>query len=924
MARLPIDIMTATDRANLPVGKMVVEKATAADFGGQVGSALGGLADAGMQLAVKLQANEKKLREFDYEKQFAEVQQADNVDYDERKRGLSGNADKHWQVSRQTTQTRFDEWLKTLPEQARAEYAARAQQFQNRRTAQAFEDQYRQQDANTRLTLTEEQRKAGLAVQQQPQSYEDFVKSQEKLIDASPLTPLEKQQQKAAVRNALAFTAEQARAQQNPAGVVAEGAGGSYRNKIRTKESGGNDGAANPSSTAVGRYQFLEGTWNQFAGKAGVPPVTAENRGTKNDPRLSGEWQEKALDQYVAASTAALTSSRLPVTDANLYLLHFMGQAGGVKFLRSLQENAGASAASLFPAEAGANRSVFFSGRTQEARTVGEVYANLTKGLNGSGVTPSATRSASNLNLTAEQNAQIQEQARRKLVADTEQAAAARETDMTARRNQTYIDLKEGPNPEATYRQARQSGVLTNFDDIQKAEGVMRARDKADSDFRTGVTLMEGGRVVANPYNKDHRDGVSALYERAVKGGGEPAAMAAAVFDRTGIVPPQFAVALRGAMASEDQARVGASLSTAANMLRQNPNAFAGVDGGSDLEKKAFEFRRLTESLGMSTEQAAARVIKDARDPALLDPVKQEQMQQFRKGSLTQEKIDSRLQSKFASGWFGFGAPSLPTGPQRTALASIYSEFAEEGFQQFRDPTKAMEFADLRVQQQFGTQNGVLTRYPPAKAGLPALPGAKDGHAWVNEQAAQIVKDRLGVVVDPSQIVLMPVERDGASTSAAFRGQPMTVKRSDSKPGQETSFQSVPYMIQVMPKTAEQELLTVNGAFFPDVESYVAAKNKDIADGNAKTFTAYDEFGIPFEVPPHQRGLLETPEQKARRAKAEKDAELRTAQQRERERQTADKRRNAPPNINTADEALLYQQIQNDFSPERMVRREQP
>ena len=920
MARLPIDLMTSTDRANLPSGKMVVEKASANDFGGQIGQALSGLADAGSQLALKIQANAKKVQEFDYEKQFSALQEQDNVAYEQKLRGVSGNADGWWQSSREETKTRFDAWLGTLPEQARAEYAARSQQFQGRRTSQAFQDQYKQQDAHTRVSLTEEQRKAGLAVQQQPQNYDDFLKQQEKLIDASPLTPLEKERHKADIRSSLAFTAEQARVQQNPAGVVAEGAGGAYRDKIRAKESGSNDNAANPDSTAVGRYQFLEGTWNAFAGKAGVPPVTAENRGTKNDPRRNGDFQEKALDQYVAASTAALTTNRLPVTDANLYMLHFMGQGGGTKFIRALQENAGATAASLFPKEAEANRSVFFNGRTQEAKTVGEVYAQLTKGLNGSGVTPSANRSSSNSNLTAEQNAQIQEQARRKLVADTEQAAAAREADLSARRNQTYLDLKEGPNPEASYREARRTGVLSSFDDIQKAEGVTRARDKLDSDFRVGASLIEGGRVVANPYNKEHRDGVAALYERGVKGGSDPSALAAAVFDRTGIVPPQFAVSLRGALASEDQARVGASLTTAANMLRQNPNAFAGVEGGSDLEKSAFEFRRLTDGLGMSTEQAAARAIKDARNPALLDPVKQEQMQQFRKSALTQEKIDNRLQSKFASGWFGLGAPALPVGPQRTALASIYSEFAEEGFQQFRDPDKAMSFADLRVQQQFGVQNGVLTRYPPAKAGLPALPGAKDGHAWVNEQAAQIVKDQLGVIVDPSQIVLMPVERDGASTSAAFRGQPSTVRRNDSKPGQETSFQSVPYMIQVVPRTPDQELLTVNGAFFPDIDGYVAGKNKEVAAGGVVGFTGYDGFGIPFEVPAHQLDYLKTPEQQARKLKADKDAELRAAQAAERERQTSAQKRAAPPNINTADELRLLDQLGQDFSPPRMTR----
>ena len=907
MARLPIDLMTATDRANLPSGKMVVERATAADFGGQVGAAVAGLADVGMKLAVKLQENEKKVKEFGYEKQFSDLQEQDNLAYDTRLRNVSGTADGHWQGAREETQTRFGEWLKTLPPQARAEYEARAQQFQTRRTAQAFRDQYQQQDASTRIVLTEEQRKAGVAVQQQPQSYEQFLADQERLIDASPLTPIEKQQRKAEVRNGLAVTAAQAEAQQNPAGVVAAGVGGGFRESLRERESGGNDSAAAGTSSALGRYQFLRDTWNLFAGSAGVPPVQRGEEGGPNDPRLNPQWQEKVLDQYIASSTAKLRAQNLPITDANLYVLHFLGQEGGAKFLRELQRDAGASAATLFPDAAKANRSIFFA--RNEPRTLSDVYANLTRTFNGAGVTPGA-RSAAQQNLTAEQNAAVMEGAQRTIAARQQLADAEAQARAAEQRNSLYIGLKEGPTPEADYREARRNGLLSSFEDIQKAEGIMQSRQKADADFQTGVSLMQGGRTVANQFDKSHRDGISALYERGVKNGMDPAAIAAAVFDRTGIVPPEFATALRGALASEDQTRVGASLVTAANMLRQNPNAFSGVDGGSSLEKSAFEFRRLTETLGLSTEQAAARVIKDARDPALLDPVKQEQMQQFRKSALTQEKIDSRLQSKFASGWFGFGAPSLPTGPQRTALASIYSEFAEEGFQQFRDPTKAMEFADLRVQQQFGVQSGVLTRYPPAKAGLPALPGAKDGHAWINEQAAQIVKERLGVVVEPSQIVLLPVERDGASTSAAFRGQSMTVKRNDSKPGQETSYQSVPYMVQVLPKTPEQEILTLNGAFFPDIDTYVAGKNKALDAENPGPLVAYDQFGLPYEVAPHQVEYLKTPEQEARRVKAEKEAELRAAQEAERARRAAAKKKAGPPNITTADEALAFQHLQ--------------
>lgn len=903
MARLPIDIMTAGNRNELPTGQFSVEKATADNFGGQVGRALEGLGDAGLALAAKINANQKKLQQFGYEDQFVKLQEQDNTDYEQRYRGISGTADGWWQGSRTATQTRMNEWLKTLPEQARAEYQVKVDRFIAGRTSQAFKDQFQQQDTNTKQTLTEEQRKAGLQVQENPLTYEQFVKQQTDLIDKSTLPPVEKERLKAEARNSLAYTAELARAQKDPEGVAkrptptfspdvnsavdkaaaANGLDPAMMRRFAQIESGGRPGIA--TGSYKGLFQMSDAEFAKYGG----------------GNIWSAEDNANAAARKIKVEAAAFKAKygRDP-TATDLYMQHQQGVAGYAAHMANPNapawQNMLSTAEGKEKGEAWAKAAIWgnipadikaqFPGGVDTVTSAAFVNVWRRK------VDGYASATIASGALTPEQAAAVQETARRQTAAQEQQRAAQYEADQTAKRNQLYIDLKEGSSPDAAYRAARQSGLLSDFGDIEKAERIIKDRNKGEEDYGRGLSLMQGGRVVANPYDKDHRDGVQAFYAREVKGGADPAAAAAEVFDRTGIVPQSFATAMRGALVSEDPARVGAGLTTASNMMRQNPNAFAGVEGGADLEKNANEYLRLTEQIDLSSEEAVQRILADARDTTRLDPVRQEQLQQFRKQSLSQDKIDARLRSTFSS-WNPFSdAPfsvQLPTGPQRTAMASIYSEFATEGFDKFRDPDKALSFADMRVKQQFGVQNGVLMRFPPAKAGLPRLPGTPGaGFGWINEQAAATVKDQLGVDVDPSQVVLVPVERDGVSTRAAFHGQPMTVTRNDSgRPEQRTTFQSVPYMITVMPKTPDQEVLVVNGAFFPDVDTYVSEKNKKIEADNAKSAEAppvyYDSYGFSAPVQPYQQKLLETPEQQQRREQAAKEEELRASQAKERD-----------------------------------------
>jgi hypothetical protein len=166
-------------------------------------------------------------------------------------------------------------------------------------------------------------------------------------------------------------------------------------------ESGFNPSAKSSSSSATGLFQFIDSTWlsmvkehgskfglgkyaDQIHMKDGKPCVA--NCNVKNailalrkDPEISAlmagvmSAQDK---QYLHAHTDGT------VGKTEMYLAHFMGAGTAAKFLNSRDDNGSASAAALFPKEAHANKSIFYTANGH-ARSLDQVYNVLAKKVGG-------------------------------------------------------------------------------------------------------------------------------------------------------------------------------------------------------------------------------------------------------------------------------------------------------------------------------------------------------------------------------------------------------------------------------------------------------------------------------------------------------------------------------------------------------------
>ncbi|WP_315760957.1 lytic transglycosylase domain-containing protein [Sphingomonas sp. Y38-1Y] len=158
-------------------------------------------------------------------------------------------------------------------------------------------------------------------------------------------------------------------------------------------ESGMRAGARARTSSATGLYQFIEQSWlgvmkehgaehgmgwaadriqrgsngRYYVADAGTRQTIL---GLRSDPRAAS---------LMAAEHAADNKAELEnqlgreATGTDLYMAHFLGIGGAKKFLGAMQAAPDRTAASMFPAAARANRTIFYA-EGGRPRSLGEIY----------------------------------------------------------------------------------------------------------------------------------------------------------------------------------------------------------------------------------------------------------------------------------------------------------------------------------------------------------------------------------------------------------------------------------------------------------------------------------------------------------------------------------------------------------------------
>lgn len=661
---------------------------------------------------------------------------------------------------------RINSRLATVRPQEREKWKFEYEKLRSTQHRSAFGSEMEIRDATQTTRMKSSFDTLGKQIEDNPTARDTYIENGNKVIDASAQPPAVKEQLKKNWKEQATYIYGSAMAKKDPTAVAeALDPEGNYFRRLRVAESGGVASAKNPNSSARGLYQFIDSTWKNL-----VESPEGKSAGLTMDGRGNAEQEDRAIRIFTKQNDAKLKSAGFDVNSGNRYAMHFLGEAGGIKFLREARENPGASAASIMPAAAEANRTIFYR-PDGGARTVGDVYRLLAGKFGARGDTAGL---AALQELPIKERTQLRDAAERGIGDEMKARATQQQEQWNSWWNGFQLNLSNGLAGRSEIESAIQAGQLTDYKNIAEARKIVEKREGEIFHTTRGTAALQDQSTAWNPFNKEQKKDIDAVYEsQKTNDASKNLGNGLNLWGKTRILAEDFATTLRGALISQDGGTMMRGLQVASAMLTTDPNAFASAGPAQeDLESRARIFNHKINGLGYNAREAAAQIAK-MNDPEWKAKmkVKDEDLKKFREDIL--KNTGSSITDVFSDpnqNWFFNKSYSIGTGArERTAITNIFTELALDNYNEFGDRRLAISVAQQRMSAMFGVSNGVLRQFPPEKAaGYPALPdGTK---SYIYTQAAADVFEKTGIKVDPKNITLVPIPY----TAEAFRkGEPV-------------------------------------------------------------------------------------------------------------------------------------------------------
>ena len=158
----------------------------------------------------------------------------------------------------------------------------------------------------------------------------------------------------------------------------------SIANWINGRESDGKYNAQASTSGAYGLGQFIPSTLQTvYARHPDLPPPSAYY---SSDPSVAVPAQQAYTNAHVQDQMKVLSAQGLDPSPGNIHMNWFLGESGGPRFIKAMQQSPDAPAYALAqPNQVNANKNIFFDKNTGQPRTAQQVYAMMAAGAPGSG-----------------------------------------------------------------------------------------------------------------------------------------------------------------------------------------------------------------------------------------------------------------------------------------------------------------------------------------------------------------------------------------------------------------------------------------------------------------------------------------------------------------------------------------------------------
>lgn len=477
----------------------------------------------------------------------------------------------------------------------------------------------------------------------------------------------------------------------------------SYDDHPRTLGAGG-------SSTAAGKYQFVQGTWDRVAGALGLPNFSPENQD-------KGAW-------WLAQADYKSRTGRDLVSDIN---------EGNYSQVRAGLASTWEGIAKLTDAQ--------FSARMMSADR------------GGVAIDPEAM----NAEINSIQDPDMRERVRRQMSGQIAQQQADYKT------YSDTIGLKVLQHQITSEADILDDPVLS-VGDKETHLRAWRTEQEKTGILSDSVAAFASGSFHPDPYDDKGRDATDKLF--AAVASTVPAdkvlPMSEEIIKQSGIVPKQMMSAVRQGLESQNVQEVLEAAQQASRISQISPPALGRRDGGNEVQRKTDDFNYMVNTLNLKPEEAAQKIADQN------DPEKQRQRKVLEPAAKEFKKVvdGQDIGSLFDDSVIPFNDPQVGfTEGQALGIKADYAAIAEEQFYLANGNSElAMNRAKQEMQRLYGvteiTGSKVVMKHPPERYWPAAKPStfaetvSGNPYGWVDKQ----LSDDL-IALDPNVPKASPASR---------------------------------------------------------------------------------------------------------------------------------------------------------------------